>query len=733
VTQARGLGGRRRKFRNACAASALIAVASAACIAPGSARAGEVAPPQQILLKADEIIYDSNARTVTARGNVEISDEDRTLLADQVTYDEVRDVVTASGNVSLQDSTGNVAYADSVELTRDLREGALSGFAALIGENARLAASSGERRDGRITVANGAVFTPCAICQDEEDRMPLWQIRAERVIHDQLEREFVFEGASFEFFGRQVLYLPYFSQADPTVTHKSGFLLPDVGSSSYLGSFINIPYYFSFGQSRDLTIEPIITTRAGAVLQTEYRQRWDNGGLWLQNTVGFDPGAEGKPGRSEWNSSLMGSGRFQMSKTWRSGFDVQLTSNDTYLQRYELSFLDRFTSNAFAESIRDRNRLSFDGWFFQSVRAADVPGQIPVALPLVEYTHIPEDKILSGRLRVDASALALARDLGNDVVRGSLSADWRAPFTTASGQILTFETLFRSDIYYVSDDGTFGTSPGMKDTQTIGRALGFGMAEWRWPFARQLGMGSDTTLIIEPIAQMIVASSGGNPEGIPNEDSRSFEFDATNLFSAMQTPGLDLWTGGTRSNLGFRATALLPTGSIEATLGQNFRFRSDPNFAPGSGLGDKRSDIVGQIKFQFPPSLVVMQQFNIDPEDGTIRRNEIYLRAALGRATVDLSYVKLPPTAADPSIGEQQQISLNTIIPVFGNWALFGEARRDIAQSEMIESGVGIRYEDECFIIMLGYHRRDTETLNLKPASSVILRLGLKTGFTGGA
>jgi LPS-assembly protein len=693
---------------------------------PGRGRA-----PQQILLKADEITYDSNARTVTARGNVEISDQDRTLLADQVTYDEVRDLVTASGNVSLQDATGNVAYADSVELTRDLREGALSGFAALIGQTARLAATSGERRDGRVTVANGAVFTPCSICREEGERMPLWQIRAERITHDQIDKEFVFEGASFEFLGRQVLYLPYFTQADPTVRHKSGFLLPDVGSSTYLGSFVKIPYFITLSPSRDLTIEPFITTRAGVALQSEYRQRWDDGGLWLQNTVAYDPGAEGKPGRSTWNSSLMGAGRFNMSGIWRSGFDVQLTSNDTYLQRYELSYLDRFTSNAFIEQIRDRNRLSFDGWFFQSVRVNDVPGQIPVPLPLVEFTHIPDEKILLGRLRVDASALALSRDIGEDVLRGSVAADWRAPFTTDNGQVLTFETLLRGDIYYVNSDGAFGPSVGMSDTQTTGRALGFGMAEWRWPFARQIGAAGNTTLIVEPIAQLIVASSGGNPPGIPNEDSRSFEFDATNLFSPMQTPGLDLWTGGTRSNLGFRTTALLPNGSIEATLGQNFRFRSDPNFAPGSGLGERESDIVGQIKIQFPPRLVLIQQFNIDPDDGTIRRNEVYLKAALGRATVDFSYVRLPQTAADPAIGEQEQVSLSTTIPILGNWAVFGEARRDLAQAQMLESGIGLKYEDECFIVQLGFHRRDTETLNLKPASSVIFRIGLKTGFAG--
>ena len=219
MKRTRGLRGRSRFFRTACTAMVLTAA-----VWP-LAYAQTVEPPRQILLKADEITYDSNARTVTARGNVEISDQDRTLLADQVTYDEVRDRVTASGNVSLQDGTGNVAFADSVELTRDLREGALSGFAALIGQNARLAAASGERRDGRVTVANGAVFTPCAICREEGNRMPLWQIRAERITHDEAEKEFTFEGASFEFLGHQVLYLPSFSQADPTVRHKSGFLL----------------------------------------------------------------------------------------------------------------------------------------------------------------------------------------------------------------------------------------------------------------------------------------------------------------------------------------------------------------------------------------------------------------------------------------------------------------------------------------------------------------------------
>ena len=42
-----------------------------------------------------------------------------------------------------------VAFADRIELTRDLREGVLNGFAALIGRTGRVAAATGERRDGR--------------------------------------------------------------------------------------------------------------------------------------------------------------------------------------------------------------------------------------------------------------------------------------------------------------------------------------------------------------------------------------------------------------------------------------------------------------------------------------------------------------------------------------------------------------------------------------------------------
>ena len=259
--------------------------------------------------------------------------------------------------------------------------------------------------------------------------MPLWQIRAERITHDQLEKEFNFEDASFEFLGRQVLYLPYFSQADPTVTTQERIpaarhRLVDLSRFLHQDSLLHLAQPFAGHHDRSASSR---RKRAWGC-KREYRQRWNDSGLWFQNTVGYDPGAAGKPGRSTWNSSLFGSGRFDMSKEWRSGFDVQLTSNDTYLQRYELSYLDRFTSNAFIEQ-HPRPQPPVLRRIFLPERARARRAGANSRSPSVCRIHAHsgrEDRRTDGFASIRARSLS-RRDIGTDVVRGSAAADWRAP------------------------------------------------------------------------------------------------------------------------------------------------------------------------------------------------------------------------------------------------------------------------------------------------------------------
>jgi LPS-assembly protein len=65
-----------------------------------------------ILLQANEVVYDINNQIITARGKVEIDYGGRILLADNVSYNQKTDTVTARGHVSVTAENGDVAFAN---------------------------------------------------------------------------------------------------------------------------------------------------------------------------------------------------------------------------------------------------------------------------------------------------------------------------------------------------------------------------------------------------------------------------------------------------------------------------------------------------------------------------------------------------------------------------------------------------------------------------------------------
>ena len=177
-----GCGGRRlRRFVAALCLAAATSSTSAAAIEP-------IAKDQFIEFQADELTYDSRNKITRAIGNVEAVQAGRRVVADTVVYDELRDVVTAEGNVTLYEPTGEVISARSLEVTGDLKTGVIEDMRAVLADGARLSAERGERRDGTITTAKNATYTPCLPCADDPTRAPLWQVRAAKVVHNQDQR-----------------------------------------------------------------------------------------------------------------------------------------------------------------------------------------------------------------------------------------------------------------------------------------------------------------------------------------------------------------------------------------------------------------------------------------------------------------------------------------------------------------------------------------------------------------
>src|SRR6185295_5831996 len=265
----------RRLMRLAVRLAALGACALIPFVAQAAQlRATAVEGPKKdapVLLEADEIVYDSEAKTVSAVGHVEITDDGRTLLAERVDYDQASDKVTARGHVSITDDKGNVAFADHVVLTDHMRDGALQGFGALIGKTGRLAARNAQRINGNTVIARHTVYSPCKICNQPGQRTPLWQVKAERVVYDQTKHKVRFTNATVEVQGVPVAWLPAVSVPDPTVRYATGLLTPEFGNSTKIGYFTRLPLYIALSPSQDMTMAPMFTTSGGQVLELEYR------------------------------------------------------------------------------------------------------------------------------------------------------------------------------------------------------------------------------------------------------------------------------------------------------------------------------------------------------------------------------------------------------------------------------------------------------------------------------
>ena len=218
-----------------------------------SGRTPKIDQAQPLYLQADQLLYDTKSNRVIAQGNVEIYYNNYILTADQVVYDQGTNKLIAEGNAQLKDPNGSITRADRFEALDDFRDAFIQSLSVVTADDTRIAAERANRREGNTTEYERAKFTPC---KNDPGMPPLWCISAARIIHDQRAATITYQDAQFELFGVPVVYVPYFEHPDPSVKHRSGFLMPSYTNSSTLGFGFEVPYYFALAPNFDFTFHP---------------------------------------------------------------------------------------------------------------------------------------------------------------------------------------------------------------------------------------------------------------------------------------------------------------------------------------------------------------------------------------------------------------------------------------------------------------------------------------------
>ena len=234
-------------------------------------------PDAPMLVQADEIKYDYTNNTVAAVGNVQIYFNGSTVEADQIIYDQKTKRLQARGNARITEADGKITYGQFIDLTQDYRDGFVDSLRLETASDTRFAASRADRVGGNYTVMQNGVYTACEPCKDDPKKPPLWQVQAARIVHDNDDKMIYFENAKVEFFGVPLLYFPFMSAPDPSVTRKTGFLYPTFTYGTAYGVAAEVPYFWAVSPSSDLTVSTMLSSGEGPLLQGIWRQRLEDG------------------------------------------------------------------------------------------------------------------------------------------------------------------------------------------------------------------------------------------------------------------------------------------------------------------------------------------------------------------------------------------------------------------------------------------------------------------------
>ena len=698
-------------------AASIIAVAFDVSAQPSNAPA---------VIQADAVSHDQQLGNVVAKGNVEITQNDRVLFADSVTYNQKTNTVTASGNIVLLEPNGDTMFAEYIELRDDMRDGVIEEIRILLADDSRFAAVRARRKGGTKTTLTKAVYSPCKVCEDNPENEPLWQLKASKIVHDKDEREIRYQHARLEMYGIPVAYTPFFSHPDPTVKRKSGFLTPSFGLSGNLGAFLQLPYFWAIDDSQDATFSPIYTRDEGIVFAGEYRRRFNAGEFEISGSLTEADRNIGNQfvediRRNEIRGHVFSKTRYEIDKTWRTGLDVNRATDRSYLRRFNFfgSPANSLTSNAFVEGFRGRNYAAANTYLYQDLRSGARPNT-PLVAPILDFNHIGLPTEYGGRFDIDANFLSIYREDAADTQRASLKFGYEVPFESDAGHITTVRTTLQSDLYFVQQAA--GSS---EDDGFTGRIFPQLTVNWRYPFVRS---SNRTRQVIEPIAALVVSPNGSNPGAIPSEDSVIVEIDDTNIFSADRFPGIDRVESGQKVIYGVKLGVFgQEDGRTTAFFGQSYRIHADDDLANEVGIERHLSDLVGRVEIRPNKYINLLYRFRSASDDLNFKRNEVGF--SLGAKALQLSgnYLFIEGENSEASFEAREELNFALRSQIDDNWSVGLQSQRDLSENGgTLFAGMSLTYEDECFKFTTNARRSFTRDADFEPSDDILFRITYK-------
>ena len=306
---------------------------------------------------------------------------------------------------------------------------------------------------------------------------------------------------------------------------------------------------------------------------------------------------------------------------------------------------------------------------------------------------------------------------------------WNMPYISKWGEVYSVKASLRADAYNVADVPLTGRTNRYAGFQ--GRAYPLVSMDWRYPMIKSSRDGQQQQ-VLEPILMGVLSPNGQNPDKIPNEDSRDFEFDDTNLFSANRFTGVDRVESGPRAAYGLKWDYYdQKVGKTSMMIGQAYRFHKDSQFVPESGLSEKFSDYVGRVTVDPSGNLSGSYRFRLDKNTLGPRRSELDFTIGPKSLSLNANYLYVnqnPSQDTTAEFGDREEMTLTFNSAMTQYWSGRASVRNDLTENGgPLSATLSAVYDDECFTFSSDLTRNYTYDRDFQSGLSVMFRLVFKT------
>jgi LPS-assembly protein len=725
--------------------------------------------------QADEVEYDDQLALTVAKGHVEIAQGTQILLADVVTYNQRTDTATASGHVSLMTPDGAVVFSDYMELRNSMNDVFADNVRMLMSDRSRLVANAARRTNGNRLEARRAVYSPCDLCQDDPTAPPAWQFKAREMTDDKELKRLEFRDAVMEVDGWPIFYTPYLSAPDPSVHRSSGFMVPSFGNSTTLGYHLTTPYYQVLGPDADLTVTPRFTTLAGTVLVGDYRQRFSNGTMEDIGSINYsNVGAGSNPNvTSTWRGHIDSNAVFDIDDTYRTGYQIQRVSDQTYLGRFSFPSppLSTEITHGYFQGFPSNGSLDVDTYMFEPLTPGIGDAAQPIVLPVVNRNWVIKPDSIGGNLVLNTNLLDIVREVGTQTRRLSLGGQWDRTFHDNIGGEYKVQASVRGDAYSIADLSNSsnpelpsayfsqnGQPPAVHVASDFFAARAFPQVGLTYDYP-VIHRGPEYSFLVQPTVATFIGPGSGNRHILPNEDSLGYEFRDSDLFRADRMQGYDLLDTGQRVDYGLNLGAYANDGpSYRMLIGQSYRAETNTFMPPGSGADTRLSDVVGRVVLQPSSYLDLIYHFRLDKSSLANRLQEIGMVGGPADFKIGGYYLLMP--AEQPSevitipgsgstilYGKREQLTLSGTVKLTRYWSLAASETLNLTGSTNIVNGISepqssstslsanlaLMYQDECMGFTADVTQSGIRNGDITPGYSVLFSIVFKNlGEIGG-